>query len=91
MKEKIEPHFHLIENAIKATKTAGVEPAITPIRGGTDGALLSFMGLPCPNLGTGGFACHGPYEHNTAEGMEKMTEILYEIVKLYRDYDKKTA
>lgn len=91
MKEKIEPHFHLIENAIKATKTAGVEPVITPIRGGTDGAKLSYMGLPCPNLGTGGFAFHGPYEHNTAEGMEKMTDILYEIVKIYRDYDEITA
>ncbi len=91
MKEMIEPHFHLIENAIKATKTAGVEPVIVPVRGGTDGAALSFMGLPCPNLGTGGYAYHGPYEHNTAEGMEKMTRILYELVRIYRDFDETTA
>ena len=91
MKEMIEPHFHLIENALKATKSVGVKPMILPIRGGTDGANLSFMGLPCPNLGTGGYACHGPFEHNTAEGMEKMAEILYEIVKIYRDYDEITA
>ena len=87
MKEMIEPHFHLIENAIKATETAGVKPVIVPVRGGTDGATLSFMGLPCPNLGTGGHACHGPFEHNTAEGMEKMTRILYEIVRIYQTED----
>ncbi len=83
MAEKIRPCFHLIENAQKACKNAGVEPHVLPIRGGTDGARLSFMGLPCPNLGTGGYAFHGPYEHITVEGMDKVVEILKEIVKIY--------
>ena len=61
----------------------GVVPKVQPIRGGTDGARLSFMGLPCPNLGTGGYAFHGPYEHITAEGMDKSTAILVELVKQY--------
>lgn len=80
MAEKIRPCFHLIENAKKACLDAGVQPIIRPIRGGTDGARLSFMGLPCPNLGTGGYAFHGPYEHITAEGMDKAVEILKNIV-----------
>lgn len=83
MKEKIEPHIHLVDNAILAAKQCGVSPEVHPIRGGTDGARLSYMGLPCPNLGTGGFAFHGPYEHITAEGMEKQTDILFELVRLY--------
>lgn len=85
MAEKIKPVFHLIENAKKAAKTVGVEPIVVPIRGGTDGAKLSFMGLPCPNLGTGGFACHGPYEHITVEGMDIMVQTLLEIVKIYAE------
>lgn len=83
MAEKIRPCFHLIETAEKAVKQAGIVPRIVPIRGGTDGARLSYMGLPCPNLGTGGHAFHGPYEHITVEGMEKMVSVLTEIVKLY--------
>ena len=83
MSEKIKPNFHLIENAMAAAKKAGVEPRVIPIRGGTDGARLSFMGLPCPNLGTGAYACHGPYEHATAEGMDTMVKILTELVHLY--------
>lgn len=85
MAEKIKPVFHLIENAKKATKLVGIEPNVVPIRGGTDGAKLSFMGLPCPNLGTGGFACHGPYEHITVEGMDLMVQTLLEIVKIYAE------
>lgn len=85
MEEKIRPVFHLIENAVKACEKAGVEPHIQPIRGGTDGATLSFMGLPCPNLGTGGFAFHGPFEHITAEGMDKMTEIVMNLIETYRE------
>lgn len=84
MAEKIRPCFHLIENAKKATLDVGVKPHIVPIRGGTDGARLSFMGLPCPNLGTGGYAFHGPYEHITVEGMEAVVQILIEIIKIYR-------
>ena len=83
MKEKIEPCMHLIEHAKKACEMAGCVPQTVPIRGGTDGARLSFMGLPCPNLGTGGYAFHGPYEHITAEGMDKAVEVLKNIVSLY--------
>ena len=83
MKEMVEPHMHLIDNAMTAAKMAGIEPVIEPIRGGTDGARLSFMGLPCPNLGTGGYAFHGPFEHISAEAMDSVVEILLNIVKLY--------
>ena len=85
MKEKIEPCMHLIENAKKAMDAAGVTPKVQPIRGGTDGARLSYMGLPCPNLGTGGYAFHGPYEHITVEGMDLSVEVLLNLVALYRD------
>ena len=83
MKEKVAPHMHLIDNAMKAARMAGIEPTIEPIRGGTDGARLSFMGLPCPNLGTGGYAFHGPFEHICAEAMDSVVDILMNIVKLY--------
>ena len=83
MAEKIRPCMHLIENAVEAAKELGLEPRVQPIRGGTDGARLSFMGLPCPNLGTGDFACHGPYEHVTVEGMEKCTEMVLKLIKKY--------
>lgn len=83
MEQQILPHFHLIENAQLAVKQAGLEPKIVPIRGGTDGARLSFMGLPCPNLGTGGFNFHGPCEYITAEKMDKSVEILLNILEIY--------
>jgi tripeptide aminopeptidase len=83
MKEHILPCMHLIENAKAAVQEAGLVPLEVAIRGGTDGARLSEMGLPCPNLGTGGYACHGPYEHITAEGMDHVVEILKGIVKRY--------
>ena len=86
MKEKIEPCMHLIDNAKKAMELAGVTPKVQPIRGGTDGARLSFMGLPCPNLGTGGYAFHGPYEHITVEGMDASVKVLKNLVVLYRDF-----
>lgn len=85
MAEKIQPHMHLIRNAERAARSVGAEPAVHPIRGGTDGARLSFMGLPCPNLGTGGYAFHGPYEHITVEGMDTETAVLLELVRLYAD------
>lgn len=85
MKEKIEPCMHLIEHASQAVREAGLQPVIIPIRGGTDGARLSFMGLPCPNLGTGGYAFHGPFEHITAEGMDTVVKTLKGIVRLYAD------
>lgn len=81
MKEKIEPHQYLIEYAEEAAKEAGIEPKVVAIRGGTDGARLSFMGLPCPNLGTGSFGFHGPYEHVTAEGMDFCVEMMLKIVE----------
>lgn len=83
MAEKIAQHRHLIDTAVLAAKENGVEPNVAPIRGGTDGARLSFMGLPCPNLGTGGFAFHGPFEHISVEGMDKQTDILQTIVGIY--------
>lgn len=85
MLEHIKPCFHLIENAKKAMENAKVTPVIEPIRGGTDGAALSYMGLPCPNLGTGGFAYHGEYEHISVEGMDKSTDVIVEIIKLYAE------
>ena len=85
MKEKIIPHMHLVENAKKAAAEAGAKPTVEPIRGGTDGARLSFMGLPCPNLGTGGYAFHGPFEHITVEGMDTAVRILHNIVKIYSE------
>ena len=72
---------HMVVRLIEA----GMEPIILPIRGGTDGARLSFMGLPCPNLGTGGYAYHGPYEHITVEGMELAVAMLKELVKIYAE------
>lgn len=80
MKEKIEPCMFLVEFAKEATKAAGVEPDVAPIRGGTDGARLSFKGLPCPNLGTGGYAFHGEYEHITVEGMDLAVKIVKDII-----------
>lgn len=85
MAEMIAPHMHLISNAEKAAAAVGVRAEIHPIRGGTDGARLSFMGLPCPNLGTGGYAFHGPFEHITVEGMDAQTAILLELVRLYAE------
>lgn len=83
MAEKIRPCFHIVETAEKVIRELGLEPITVAARGGTDGARLSFMGLPCPNLGTGGYAFHGPYEHVTAEGMDKSVEIMIGIIKEY--------
>lgn len=83
MIEKIKPHFHLVETAGEAIRMAGLEPVAVPVRGGTDGAKLSWEGLPCPNLGTGGFHFHGCAECITAERMDKATEILLNIIQLY--------
>lgn len=83
MIEKIRPHFKLIEFAKKAIEEAGLVPVESPIRGGTDGARLSYMGLPCPNLGTGGFNFHGPSECISAEKMDQSVEVLLNIVALF--------
>lgn len=81
MEEKIRPCFFVVERAKKAVENAGLTPEFRPVRGGTDGARLSFEGLPCPNLGTGGYAFHGPFEHITVEGMDKAVEILVGIAR----------
>ena len=83
MVEQIKPHFHLIDTAREAIRKAGLEPETVPVRGGTDGARLSWMGLPCPNLGTGGFNFHGTAECTTVERMDKSVAILLNIVELY--------
>lgn len=83
MEEMIRPHFHLVENALAAAEEAGMKPLTRPERGGTDGAMLSYKGLPCPNLGTGGYAFHGPYEHVTVEGMDLSVELILGILRRY--------
>lgn len=83
MKEMVKPHPELIGTAKAAMETLGIEPKAVPIRGGTDGARLSFMGLPCPNLCTGGYNFHGRYECIPVQSLEKVTELLVEIVKRF--------
>lgn len=83
MREKIEPHKYLIEIAENAMKSLDVEPVVCPIRGGTDGARLSYKGLPCPNLCAGGHNFHGRYEYVCIQSMEKIADILVEIVKAF--------
>ena len=83
MKEQLAGCMHLIENAKEAARMAGVEPVVEPIRGGTDGARLSYMGLPCPNLGTGAGNFHGPLELACVEQMDSVVEILKNIVAMY--------
>ena len=85
MREIIEQYPMLMDYADQAMKSVGLEPLHTPTRGGTDGATLSFMGLPCPNLGTGGYAFHGPFEHVTLEGMEKSRDVLLGLIKLFAE------
>ena len=85
MIEQIRPHFHLVETARRAIQAVGLEPEELPVRGGTDGAVLSWKGLPCSNLGTGGFNFHGVYECTTAERMDRATEVLLHIVRLYAE------
>ncbi|MCR5686439.1 MAG: peptidase T [Lachnospiraceae bacterium] len=83
MIEKIKPHMHLVETAKAAISAQGLTPVEVPIRGGTDGARLSYMGLPCPNLGTGGFNFHGPYECITAERMDRAVGVILAIIDAY--------
>ena len=80
MKEQIEPHMYLILRARAAMEAAGVTPVVVPIRGGTDGARLSYMGLPCPNLSTGGLNFHGVHEYIPADALLKMTQVLVNLV-----------
>lgn len=88
MRQVLEPHMHLIENASIAMQELGIDPIISPIRGGTDGARLSFMGLPCPNLCTGGDNYHGKYEYACVQSMEKVTELLIKLAEKYAAFEK---
>ena len=90
MKEKILPHMHLVDNARLAMEQAGVTPKVCPIRGGTDGARLSYEGLPCPNLFTGGYNFHGRYEYIPLEDMYKSYETALNLVKIYANHTKKS-
>lgn len=85
MREKIEPCMQLIDYAKAAIEHAGITPIVSPVRGGTDGARLSFKGLPCPNLGTGGHAFHGVFEHITVEGMDKAILIVKDIIRQFAE------
>ena len=85
MKEKIAPHMYIIENAKKAFEMAGVKPKISPVRGGTDGAQLSYKGLPCPNIFTGGENFHGEFEFISVESMEKAVEVILNIISVYAE------
>ena len=84
MAEKLAEHMEIVELAEKAIRAIGLEPVRVPIRGGTDGSQLSFRGLLCPNIGTGGYACHGPYEHTSAENLDDAARLVEAIVDLAR-------
>ena len=88
MKDIIEQNIHLIENAKSACERVGLIPNVSPIRGGTDGCHLSFRGLPCPDIGTGAHAYHGPYEHISAQSMDKVVDMVIELVKIYSTFSK---
>ena len=87
MKEKIDPQMHVIDVVLHAMQTCGVAPRVKPIRGGTDGAQLSFKGLPCPNIFAGGVNFHGPYEFVSIQSMEKAQQVIVEICKLVADFN----
>ena len=81
MREKIEEHMYVVDRAKEAMRQVGIEPRVMPIRGGTDGARLSFMGLPCPNLCTGGENFHSRFEFVSIESMDKISELLIKIAE----------
>ena len=83
MRKQVEPHYHIVEKAIKAMEMEGIKPKVQPIRGGTDGANLSFMGLPCPNIFAGGLNFHGKMEFVPVESMEKASKVILNIISLF--------
>ncbi len=85
MREQVEPHYHIVEKAVRAMEMAGVKARIQPIRGGTDGANLSFKGLPCPNIFAGGLNFHGKMEFVPLRSMEKASEVILNLVRLYAE------
>ena len=88
MKEKIDPQMHVIDLVLHAMQDCGVAPKVRPIRGGTDGAQLSFKGLPCPNIFAGGVNFHGPYEFVSIQSMEKAQKVIVRICELTADYNE---
>ena len=87
MKEKIDPQMHVIDVVLHAMQDCGVAPKVKPIRGGTDGAQLSFKGLPCPNIFAGGVNFHGPYEFVSAQSMEKAKQVMIRICELVAGFN----
>jgi len=85
MRTQVEPHYHVVEKAVKAMEMEGIKPRIQPIRGGTDGANLSFMGLPCPNIFAGGLNFHGKMEFVPLESMEAASKVILNIIALYAE------
>ena len=85
MRKEVEPHYHIVEKAMKAMEMEGITPKVQPIRGGTDGANLSFMGLPCPNIFAGGHNFHGKMEYVPLESMEKASKVILNIISLYAE------
>lgn len=85
MREQVEPYYFIVEKAVKAMEMAGIKPKIQPIRGGTDGANLSFKGLPCPNIFAGGMNFHGKMEFAPLENIEKSSEVVLNIIKLFAE------
>ena len=85
MRKEVEPHYHIVEKAVKAMEMEGIKPRIQPIRGGTDGANLSFMGLPCPNIFAGGHNFHGKLEFVPLESMEKASRVILNIISLFAE------
>lgn len=83
MRKQVEPHYHIVEKAIKAMEMEGIKPKVQPIRGGTDGANLSFMGLPCPNIFAGGLNFHGKMEFVSLQSMEKATKVILNLLSLF--------
>ncbi|MFB0973690.1 MAG: M20/M25/M40 family metallo-hydrolase, partial [Bacteroidales bacterium] len=85
MRKKVEPHYHIVTTAVKAMEMAGVKPKIQPIRGGTDGANLSFKGLPCPNIFAGGHNFHGKLEYVPIPSMEKAEKVILDIIRIFAE------
>jgi tripeptide aminopeptidase len=88
MKEKVEPHMHIVDIAEKAMKALNIKPLIKPIRGGTDGSQLSYMGLPCPNIFAGGHNFHGKYEYLPINSMISAIKVICKVCELTTDYKK---
>ena len=87
MKEKIDPNMHVIDIVLRAMQESGVPPRVEPIRGGTDGAQLSFKGLPCPNIFAGGVNFHGPHEFVSIQVMEKVVQTIVKIAEITAEYN----